>query len=357
VHLADAPTKADSHCLLQLLMPHGLELEDYDYTLPPERIAQVGAEPRDASKLLIVPRGGLDFQHRIFADITQYLRAGDVLVINQTEVIPARLSAKKSTGASLEVLLLRELEHLCWSAYLRPAKRVALGGRLEFGEISATVERILKDGARLLRFSQDIKPHLSQLGAIPLPPYIADSPAARERYQTVYAKDAGSVAAPTAGLHFTPDLLEQVQQLGVELCPLTLHVGAGTFKPVLGSIENHVMHAEPFVISQQTAQAINRAKRERRRVVAVGTTSVRALETAWDGMQLLAGAQESALFLRPPQTLRVVDAMITNFHLPRSTLLMLVAAFAGFETMKAAYNAALESDYRFYSLGDAMLIF
>jgi S-adenosylmethionine:tRNA ribosyltransferase-isomerase len=338
-------------------MPNGLELADYDFTLPPDRIAQVGAEPRDASKLLVVPRGGFDFQHKIFHNITEYLQAGDVLVLNQTQVIPARLNAKKPTGASLEVLLLREVEHLCWSAYLKPAKRVAVGGRLEFGQVSATVERILKDGARLLRFSEDIKPHLSHLGAIPLPPYIADSHAARARYQTVYAKDAGSVAAPTAGLHFTPELLRRVQQMGVQLCPLTLHVGAGTFKPVLDSIENHVMHAEPFVISPSTADAINCAKLEGRRVVAVGTTSVRALETAWDGQALRVGEQESALFIRPPQTLRVVDAMITNFHLPRSTLLMLVAAFAGFETMQAAYKAALESDYRFYSLGDAMLIF
>jgi S-adenosylmethionine:tRNA ribosyltransferase-isomerase len=337
-------------------MPHGLELADYDYTLPPERIAQVGAEPRDASKLLIVPRGGLEFEHRIFHNIPEYLRAGDVLVINQTQVIPARLEARKSTGAKLEVLLLRELEHLCWSAYLKPAKRVAIGGVLEFGSVTANVERILDDGARLLRFNEDIKPHLSGLGAIPLPPYIADSPAARERYQTVYAKDAGSVAAPTAGLHFTPVLLEQVQHMGVQLCPLTLHVGAGTFKPVLDSIENHTMHAEPFVVPPDTAATVNRAKREGRRVVAVGTTSVRALETAWNGTHLLEGAQESTLFLRPPQQLKVVDAMVTNFHLPRSTLLMLVAAFAGFETMKAAYSTALESDYRFYSLGDAMLI-
>lgn len=337
-------------------MANGLELDDYDYILPPERIAQTGAEPRDSSKLLVVPRGGKTFEHKIFRDMVQYLRAGDVLVINQTEVIPARLSAKKPTGASLEVLLLRELEHLCWSAYLKPAKRVALGGVLEFGTVTATVERILDDGARVLRFSEDIKPHLASLGAIPLPPYIKDSQKARERYQTVYAKDAGSVAAPTAGLHFTPELLFQVRQMGVEIYPLTLHVGAGTFKPVLGSIENHTMHAEPFFVPPETAAAINRAKLEGRRVVAVGTTSVRALETAWDGSALQVGAQESALFIRPPQTLHVVDAMITNFHLPRSTLLMLVAAFAGFETMQAAYQTALESEYRFYSLGDAMLI-
>ncbi|MFN3266618.1 MAG: tRNA preQ1(34) S-adenosylmethionine ribosyltransferase-isomerase QueA [Deinococcales bacterium] len=338
-------------------MPNGLELNDYDYVLPPERIAQIGAEPRDASKLLIVRRGGKVFEHKIFREITEYLNSGDVLVINQTEVIPARLTARKPTGATLEVLLLRELEHFSWSAYLKPAKRVALGGILEFGGVQATVEQILKDGARVLRFSEDIKPHLASLGAIPLPPYIEDSAKARARYQTIYAKDAGSIAAPTAGLHFTAELLERVRQLGVQLCPLTLHVGAGTFKPVLNSIENHVMHAEPFFVPPETAHAVSRAKLEGRRIVAVGTTSVRALETAWDGSVLRAGAQESTLFIRPPQTLQVVDAMITNFHLPRSTLLMLVASFAGFQTMRAAYQTALESGYRFYSLGDAMLIY
>jgi S-adenosylmethionine:tRNA ribosyltransferase-isomerase len=338
-------------------MPSGLDLADYDFELPDSRIAQVGAEPRDSSKLMVVQRGQFDFEHRIFKDVLEYLHAGDVMVINQTQVIPARLEAHKSTGGKLEVLLLREFELGVWSAFLKPAKRVPIGGELIFGGgISAVVDKILEDGARLLRFSTDIKPHLDRLGAIPLPPYIADSLAARERYQTVYARDAGSVAAPTAGLHFTPELLQAVQAKDVQICPITLHVGAGTFKPVLDSIENHVMHSEPFEIPESTALAVNNAKLEQRRVIAVGTTSVRALETAWDGQKVQAGSKESALFIRPPQALKVVDGMITNFHLPRSTLLMLVASFAGFETMKAAYNFALESDYRFYSLGDAMLI-
>ncbi len=336
---------------------NGLSLADYDFDLPESRIAQTGAEPRDSSQLLVVPRGGMVFEHKIFRDITTFLSAGDVLVINQTEVIPARLEAHKRTGGKLEVLLLRELEFCVWSAFLKPAKRVTIGGILEFGRgVQAEVTAVLEDGARLLRFSEDIKPHLSELGALPLPPYIADSAAARGRYQTVYAAEAGSVAAPTAGLHFTPELLEQIRSMGVQIVPLTLHVGAGTFKPVLDSIENHVMHSEPFTIPDSTAAAINLAKLEQRRVIAVGTTSTRALETAWDGTKLLAGARESALFIRPPQTMRVIDGLITNFHLPRSTLLMLVAAFAGFSTMRAAYQAALESNYRFYSLGDAMLI-
>jgi S-adenosylmethionine:tRNA ribosyltransferase-isomerase len=339
------------------VMPDGFDLTDYDFELPDSRIAQVGAEPRDSSKLLVVRRNTLQFEHRIFRDILEYLQAGDVMVINQTQVIPARLEAHKTTGGKLEVLLLREFELGVWSAFLKPAKRVAIGGELVFGlGLTAIVEKILEDGSRLLRFSMDIKPHLDTLGAIPLPPYIVDSLLARERYQTVYAQDAGSVAAPTAGLHFTPELLEAVRAKGVLIHALTLHVGAGTFKPVLDSIKAHVMHSEPFEIPKSTALAVNTAKLENRRVIAVGTTSVRALETAWDGQKVQAGSRESALFIRPPQTLKVVDAMITNFHLPRSTLLMLVASFAGFETMKGAYQIALESDYRFYSLGDAMLI-
>ncbi len=338
-------------------MPNGLDLSDYDFELPESRIAQVGAEPRDSSKLLVLRRGSTDFEHRVFSDILGYLNSGDLLVINQTQVIPARLEAHKPTGGKLEVLLLRELEHLVWSAFLKPAKRLAIGGELTFGHgITAILEAVLEDGARRLCFSTDIKPHLDTLGAIPLPPYIADSAAARERYQTVYAAEAGSVAAPTAGLHFTPALLEAIQNRGVQLLPLTLHVGAGTFKPVAESIATHTMHSEPFFIPESTANAVNQAKLEHRRVIAVGTTTVRALETAWDGQKVLAGSRESALFVRPPQTLKVIDAMITNFHLPRSTLLMLVASFAGFETMRAAYQVALESDYRFYSLGDAMLI-
>ncbi len=339
---------------------NGFDLDDYDYHLPPERIAQTGMEPRDASKLMLVRRHGQEFQHRVFRDITDYLVPGDVLVLNRTRVIPARLTAHKPSGGRLEVLLLREHTRLRWSAYLKPARRVALGGTLEFGPVTATVESILEDGARMLRFSEDVKPHLSSLGALPLPPYIKTVNVG-ERYQTVYATDLGSVAAPTAGLHFTQALLERLHRQGVEIWPVTLHVGAGTFKPVSTSIEDNVMHAEPFVVPRETAEAVTRAKSQRRRVIAVGTTVVRTLETAWKdlpegGAWLEPGFGESALFIRPPFEFRVVDALVTNYHLPRSTLLMLVAAFAGFETTKAAYQQALEHDYRFYSLGDAMFI-
>ena len=331
-------------------------LEDFDFLLPPARIAQTGAEPRDSSKLLVVPRHNAQLEHRVFTDLPLYLRSGDVMVFNQTRVIPARLMAHKPTGGAVEVLLLRELEHGVWSAYLKPAKRVQIGSSLEFSAgICATVERVLEDGARVLRFDEDIKPHLETLGAVPLPPYIADSLEARERYQTVYAKDAGSVAAPTAGLHFTPGLLERVRAIGVQTHFLTLHVGAGTFKPVT-DLSTHVMHREVYDVPLETAAAVTTAKLAQRRVIAVGTTTVRTLESAWRDGALQAGVGETAIFIQPGYEFAVVDAMVTNFHLPRSTLLMLIAAFAGFDTMRAAYQAALEGDYRFYSLGDAMLI-
>ena len=331
-------------------------LEDFDFDLPPGRIAQTGAEPRDSSRLLVVRRGSLELEHRQFRDLTAYLRAGDLMVFNQTLVIPARLVAHRPTGGRLEVLLLRELAPGLWSAYLKPAKRLKPESVLEFGEgVTAAVERVLEDGARELRFSEDIKPHLSTLGAVPLPPYIADSEAARGRYQTVYARDAGSVAAPTAGLHFTPELLERLRAMCVEIEFLTLHVGAGTFKPVT-DLSSHVMHSEPYSIPERTAVAVTRAKLEGRRVIAVGTTSVRTLESAWGDGRLEAQTGETAIFIRPGFQFQVVDALVTNFHLPRSTLLMLVAALSGYETMRAAYRVALEREYRFYSLGDAMFI-
>ncbi len=339
-----------------------LRLEDYDFALPESRIAQRGAEPRDASKLLLVERHGTKLGHKHFSDITDFLEPGDVLILNRSKVIPARLLAKKKTGGRIEVLLLRETQANTWSAFLKPARRVALGERIEFGSnIFATVENILEDGVRLLHFSEDVKPHLETLGAVPLPPYIsgADSGEMRARYQTVYATDPGSVAAPTAGLHFTQNLLEKIHRLGVGIWPVTLHVGAGTFKPIATTIEDHVMHREPYFVPLETAQAINTAKAENRRVIAVGTTSVRTLESAAiSGTTTVdSGLGESQLFIKPGYNFQIVDGLITNFHLPRSTLLMLVAAFAGLPTMQAAYQTALASDYRFYSFGDAMFIF
>lgn len=333
-------------------------LEYLRFELPPERIAQRGAEPRDSSRLMAV---GKHIAHHIFRELPDLLRPGDLLVFNESKVIPARLAARKPSGGAVEVLLLREEEANLWSAYLRPAKRVR--GELLFGEgegtLHAEVVGQLEDGARLLRFSEDVKPHLERLGRLPLPPYIAPGDSDelwRERYQTVYARVPGSVAAPTAGLHFTPQLLEQLDRMGIGRAHVTLHVGAGTFKPVQGPVAEHVMHAEGFEISPESAAAINRAKAEGRRVVAVGTTVVRALESAWQDGAVQSGAGETRLFIQPGAAFHVPDLLITNFHLPDSTLLLLVAAFAGPERIRAAYQSALETGYHFYSLGDAMLL-
>ncbi|WP_027876434.1 tRNA preQ1(34) S-adenosylmethionine ribosyltransferase-isomerase QueA [Meiothermus cerbereus] len=335
-----------------------MNLEDFDYHLPPELIAQSGAEPRDASRLMVVDRKRGEIEHRIFRDLPQYLRAGDVLVLNESKVIPARTFATNPHGTGLEVLLVREVptSQGLWEALLKPAKRARVGSRLTFADgLTATVEAIEEDGTRLLRFSGNVWEHLENIGKTPLPPYIHASvdPA---RYQTVYAKTPGSVAAPTAGLHFTPELMNKIGGLGVEIHYVTLHVGPGTFKPVQGDPNQHVMHLEPYEVSPETATAINRAKAEGRRVIAVGTTVVRTLETAWDGTQLQAGQGETQLFIRPGFQYHVVDALITNFHLPKSTLLMLVSAFMGHGLMQRAYQTAVAERYRFYSLGDAMLI-
>ncbi|CAM3882193.1 tRNA preQ1(34) S-adenosylmethionine ribosyltransferase-isomerase QueA [Deinococcus frigens] len=342
---------------------HGADavLARLNFTLPPERIAHTGAEPRDASRLLVVGRG--DISHRIFRELPDLLRPGDLLVFNQSRVIPARVMARKPVtsgghgGGTVEVMLLREEESNVWSAYLKPAKRA--GRELWLGENRAEVVGVLADGARLLRFEHDLKPHLDQIGRLPLPPYIDagdDDEVWRERYQTVYARDPGSVAAPTAGLHFTPELLARLDGMGVERCAVTLHVGAGTFRPIQGSVADHIMHAERYSVGEATAAAINRARAEGRRVIAVGTTTVRTLESAWDGGAVGAGEGDTRIFITPGTPVHVPDALITNLHLPGSTLLLLVAAFAGEERIRAAYDAALDGGYRFYSLGDAMLL-
>jgi len=309
------------------------------FTLPEDRIAQSGAEPRDSSKLMVLHPGG-SLEHRTFRDLTDYLRPGDLLVLNESRVIPARLEARKPTGGKLEVLLLREHRPLEWSAYLKPARRA--GETLIFGDGQATAQVVgqLEDGARMLRFDIDIKPLLDELGRLPLPPYIQND-SVGERYQTVYSREKGSVAAPTAGLHFTPELLNSLEQRGVERHFVTLHVGAGTFKPISGPIAQHQMHEEVFSIPLSTADAINRAKLENRRIVAVGTTTVRALESAVSKGQVQAGQGATSIFITPPYTFQIPDALITNFHLPNSSLMLLVGAFAGEERIKAAYWAAL----------------
>jgi S-adenosylmethionine:tRNA ribosyltransferase-isomerase len=340
-----------------------------NFTLPPDRIAQTGAEPRDASRLMVVRDA---ITHHVFRDLPALLRPGDLLVFNESRVIPARVMARKPLtpdghggqhgGGAVEVLLLREEQENLWSAYLKPAKRA--GRELWLGRPGGTQHRaevvgVLDDGARLLRFDHDLKPHLDEIGRLPLPPYIAagdNDEVWRERYQTVYAREPGSVAAPTAGLHFTPELLSRLEDLGVERCAVTLHVGAGTFRPIQGSVADHTMHAERYVVGAETAQAINRARAEGRRVIAVGTTTVRTLESAWDGERVRAGEGETRIFITPGTPVRVPDVLITNLHLPGSTLLLLVAAFAGEARIRTAYDAALADGYRFYSLGDAMLL-
>lgn len=346
-----------------------MPLEDYDYSLPPALIAQSGAEPRDSSRLMVVHRDTGALEHRIFRDITEYLRPGDVLVLNQSKVIPARTFATNRHGTLIEVLLVRELEPDRWEAMLKPAKRAK--GILRFADgLEAEVIGVEEDGTRVLRFtpqhgetnaSGNVWEHLERIGKTPLPPYIhgAVDP---QRYQTVYAQVPGSVAAPTAGLHFTPELLERIRGMGVEVHAVTLHVGPGTFKPVKDDPDRHVMHLEPYEIPGEVAQAINRAKAEERRIIAVGTTVVRTLESAWEDslpfgrVGIKAGVGETRLFIRPGFEFKAVDALVTNFHLPKSTLLMLVSAFAGHDLTMRAYRTAVEERYRFYSLGDAMLI-
>ena len=341
-------------------------LEAYDYHLPPEQIAQEGVEPRDMARLMVVYREGpFRVAHKRVRDLPEFLRPGDVLVFNESKVIPARLLARKPTGGKVEILLVRERSPGLWEALLGPARKAPPGTRLlllspkdlaPVPGLQAEVVAVEEDGVRLLRFQGDLVAHLEEVGEVPLPPYIT-AKIPMERYQTVYARRPGSVAAPTAGLHFTPELLERLREMGVELRFLTLHVGPGTFRPVKGDPEKHEMHAEPYAIPEEVAEAVNRAKAEGRRVVAVGTTVVRALESAYrEGVGVVAGEGETRLFIRPPYTFKVVDALFTNFHLPRSTLLMLVAAFLGRERTLEAYRLAVAEGYRFYSLGDAMLI-
>ncbi len=337
-------------------------MAEYTYRLPPELIAQEGVEPRDMARMLVLDRATGQRAHRLVRDLPEYLRPGDVLVFNDSRVIPARLLAQKPTGGRLEVLLVREKAPGLWEALLGPARKAPVGTRLRFltpqGEpapLEAEVVGVEEDGVRLLRFSGEVWAHLEEVGQAPLPPYIK-KPIPLERYQTVYARRAGSIAAPTAGLHFTPELLERIRAVGAEIHFLTLHVGPGTFRPVKGDPEHHRMHREVYEIPEATALAVTRAKREGRRILAIGTTVVRALESAWEGEALRPGPGETELFIRPPYTFRVPDALFTNFHLPGSTLLMLVAAFAGWPLVKAAYEEAVALRYRFYSLGDAMLI-
>lgn len=337
------------------------KLSTYDYYLPENLIAQTPLEKRDESRLLVFDRKTKDIYHRQFKDITSFLKKGDVLVVNNTRVLPARLLGKKDTGASVEILLLKRRNMTDWEVLLKPAKRVKIGTILTISdELKCELLEVLDDGNRMVRFIFDgvFEDILDRVGSMPLPHYIHEKLKDKERYQTVYNKVDGSAAAPTAGLHFTNELLQKIRDMGVEILELTLDVGLGTFRPCKeDDITKHVMHTEHYRLSQEVADKINKAKIENRRVIAVGTTSVRTLETvAQKGMPLEASEGDTSIFIYPPYKFKVVDALITNFHLPKSTLIMLVSAFAGYENTMNIYETAVENQYRFFSFGDAMFI-
>ena len=337
--------------------PARVRTSDFDYDLPPDRIAQTPVEPRDSARLMVVERGGRELSHHHFRELPMLLEPGDLLVANDSRVIPARLHGHKAaTGGAVELLLLRPEDSSTWQCLVRG--RVRVGTILSFRKgnetLSAEVVELRASGVRRIRFERPVAPLLGQLGEVPLPPYIHEPLSDAERYQTVYARVAGSAAAPTAGLHFTPLLIERLTARGVRFAFVTLHVGLDTFRPVeVEDISEHKIHREWASVPETTLEQVAAARARGGRVVAVGTTSVRALESVRD-LQPFEGWTD--VFITPGFEFQLVDAMITNFHLPRSTLLMLVAAFAGKETMDRAYHEAIRGDYRFYSFGDAMLI-
>lgn len=340
-----------------------MDIKQYDFELPEELIAQVPLEDRTSSKLMVLNREDQTVQHQKFSDIKQFIQPGDCLVLNDTKVLPARLyGAKEDTGGKVEVLLLHQTESDEWDVLVKPAKKVKEGTRIVFGEgqLVAECTDIQEHGGRKVRFSYEgiFLEVLESLGEMPLPPYIKEQLSDRDRYQTVYAKEEGSAAAPTAGLHFTNELMQELQDNGVELAYLTLHVGLGTFRPVsVDDVEEHDMHAEFYQLSEQTADQLNRVRANGGRIISVGTTSTRTLETVirdYGTFQEASGWTD--IFIYPPQKLKAIDGLITNFHLPKSTLIMLVSAFAGRDFVLEAYRRAVEEKYRFFSFGDAMLI-
>ncbi len=340
-----------------------MKTSDFYYDLPEELIAQDPLQDRSASRLLVLDKQTGQIQHRIFTDIIDYLNPGDCLVINDTKVIPARLHGiKEDTGAHIEVLLLKRKEGNVWETLVRPGKKARPGTRLTFGDgrLKGQVIDVVDEGNRLIRFEYEgiFEEVLDALGEMPLPPYITHKLEDKNRYQTVYAKHEGSAAAPTAGLHFTESLLAKIQEKGVRIARVTLHVGLGTFRPVkVDDVENHHMHSEFYMISKEAADIINETKRSGGRIISVGTTSTRTLESASDAQ---GSVHETSgwtdIFIYPGYTFKCIDALITNFHLPESTLLMLVSALAGKEHILDAYKEAVNMRYRFFSFGDAMFI-
>lgn len=340
-----------------------MKTSDFYFDLPKELIAQDPLEDRSASRLLVLNKETGEMEHRIFKDIVEYVNPGDCLVINDTKVIPARLfGSKVGTDAKIEILLLKRREKDIWETLVKPGKKARPGTKISFGEglLMGEVLEVADEGNRLIQFTYDgiFEEILDQLGQMPLPPYITHQLKDKNRYQTVYAKHDGSAAAPTAGLHFTPELLEQIKEKGVRIAHVTLHVGLGTFRPVkVEDVTAHHMHSEFYVVEEDQAELINRTKAEGGKVVCVGTTSCRTIESAADEQGVLhAGSGWTDIFIYPGYRFKILDRLITNFHLPESTLLMLVSALAGKEHIEAAYEEAVKERYRFFSFGDAMLI-
>lgn len=339
-----------------------MNVSDFYYDLPEELIAQTPIEKRDESRLMVLNREDQSIEHKKFKDIIDYLEPGDCLVRNNTKVIPARLYGKKATGAKIEFLLLNQIEGDIWESIVRPGHKLKPGTEVEFGDglLKATVLDIMPGGTRKVEFKYEgiFNEILDKIGLMPLPPYIHESLKDKDRYQTVYARYEGSAAAPTAGLHFTPELFEKLKQKGVEVANVTLHVGIGTFRPVkVENVEEHHMHSEHYYIKQEDVEKINSAKKNGKRVIGVGTTSCRVLETIADEKGFVKPTEgDTQIFIYPGYKFKCLDGLITNFHLPESTLIMLVSALAGKEYIMRAYNEAVKERYRFFSFGDAMFI-
>lgn len=340
-----------------------MKTSDFYYNLPKELIAQIPLEPRDTSKLLVLGRESGNIEHKHFYDIIDYLNPGDLLVCNDSRVLPARIfGIKDETGARVEFLLLKQISGNRWETLCKPGKKAREGAKFSFGNgiMSATVEKVNDDGNRIVSFECDDNffAVLDKIGQMPLPPYITEKLKDRERYQTVYSHELGSAAAPTAGLHFTDELLEKIKEKGVNVAYVTLHVGLGTFRPVkVDDVTNHKMHSEHYEIPEVTARLINETKKNGKRVIAVGTTSCRTLESVASFFGEIKPCNGfTDIFIYPGYEFKVLDGLITNFHLPESTLIMLVSAFAGYDNIMNAYNTAVEEKYRFFSFGDAMFI-
>lgn len=339
-----------------------MDVKEFDYNLPEELIAQVPIQKRDESRLMVLDRMQKNIEHKIFKDILDYLKPGDCLVRNNTKVIPARIYGKKETGANVEFLLLNNIEGDIWESIVRPGNKLHVGTKVVFGNglLNAEILEVMEGGTRKVKFTYQgiFNEILDQIGLMPLPPYIHEELKEKDRYQTVYAKYQGSAAAPTAGLHFTEELLEKIKEKGIEIANVTLHVGIGTFRPVkVEKIEEHHMHSEHYYIKPEDAEKINKAKQNGGRIISVGTTSCRVLESVADEKGLVKEVEgDTSIFIYPGYQFKCVDGLITNFHLPESTLLMLVSALAGKDYMMQAYQEAVKNKYRFFSFGDAMFI-